>query len=51
MKMILQREASADVYTAPQCRVYTVALESVVANSPGTIPDDEIVDEEDEDDE
>ena len=50
MKMILQREASADVYTAPQCRVYTVALENVIAQSiPGTIPDDEYDDEEDDD--
>lgn len=49
MKTILLNGASTDVYTAPQCRVYTVALESVVANSPGTIPDDEIVDEEDDD--
>lgn len=48
MKMILQREASADVYTAPQCRVYTVALESVIAQSviPGSIPDDEYDDDE-----
>lgn len=50
MKMILQRETSADVYTAPQCRVYTVALENVIAQSiPGTIPDDEYDDEEDDD--
>lgn len=50
MKMILQRETSADVYTAPQCRVYTVALENVIAQSiPGTIPDDDIIDEEDDD--
>ncbi|MBO7561346.1 MAG: hypothetical protein J6T04_00495 [Bacteroidales bacterium] len=49
MKMILQREASADVYTAPQCRVYTVSLENVIAQSPGTIPDDDIIDEEDDD--
>ncbi len=50
MKMILQREASTDVYTAPQCRVYTVALENVIAQSiPGTIPDDDIIDEEDDD--
>lgn len=47
--MILQRKASADVYTAPQCRVYTVALENVIALSPGTIPDDDIIDEEDDD--
>ncbi|MBP5390999.1 MAG: hypothetical protein J6Y40_02825 [Bacteroidales bacterium] len=49
MKTILLNEASTEVYTAPQCRVYTVALESVVANSPGTIPDDDIIDEEDDD--
>lgn len=42
MKMILQREASTDVYTAPQCRVYTVSLENVIAQSNiGDIDDEE----------
>ena len=46
----IHKNDESEQYLAPRCRVYTVALESVIAQSiPGTIPDDEIVDEEDED--
>lgn len=49
MKTILQNDAATDIYTAPKCRVYTVALESVIAQSgdiPGEIPGDEYDDDD-----
>lgn len=50
MKTVLKNYSALDVYTAPQCRVCAVALESYIAQtSPGSIPDDEIDDEEDDD--
>ena len=49
MVTIYKNKDVMEEYQAPVCRVFSVQVEQCIAQSPGVIPEDDIIDEDDDD--